>query len=97
MTANGQELKASDLGIGIYFDFLEDGTNVHSWVRSESMTDDYTMAFDVDGFTIILHDRAGDEYAVYDPETDRISFTSEGTTMYIERAPEATDPSAPVS
>lgn len=86
--ANGVTMNAAEVGIEIFFDFLEDGKNVHSWVRSASMTDDYTMAYDIDGFDIIFHDRAGDEHGSYDPETDRIAFSQQGTTMYIERTDE---------
>lgn len=86
--ASGMTLDAAEVGIEVYFDFLEDGKNVHSWVRSASMTDDYTMAYEIEGFDIIFHDRSGDERGSYDPATDRIAFSQGDTTMYIERTAE---------
>lgn len=81
----GMTLKAADLGVEAYFDFLEDGKNVHCRSHSADGSDEYTMAYEVSGYTITLHDRVSDEYATYDPETDRIKLESDGVVMYLER------------
>ncbi len=88
----GMTLKAADLGVEAYFHFLEDGKNVRCWSRSSDMTDEYTMAYEVSGYEITLHDRVSDEYATYDPETDMIKLESDGVEMYLERTPDAKIP-----
>ena len=88
----GMTLKAADLGVEAYFHFLEDGKKVRCWSRSSDMTDEYTMAYEVSGYEITLHDRVSDEYATYDPETDMIKLESDGVEMYLERTPDAKIP-----